>query len=115
MGVSERKADLERTSLSYRALHRDRSPMEADELLDQREADARALVAAGAGAPDPVEPLEDVRQLFRRDSDAGVPDLELGAVFDGPEADRDLALVRELQGVGDQVQDDLLPHVAVDP
>ena len=31
-----------------------------------------------------------------------------------PKRDRDLALERELEGIGDQIEDDLLPHLAVD-
>ena len=48
--------------------------MKVGKLLDEREADARALVRTGARVPDAVETLEQARQFGRRDTDAGVDD-----------------------------------------
>ena len=53
------------------------------------------------------------RQLLGRDARPGVADGQLHRAADGPQADGDLPLEGELEGVGEQVQDDLLPHVAV--
>ena len=94
---------------------RDRAAVQLDQLLHQREPDAGALVGAAARALDPVEALEEARQLGRGDADAGVAHRELDAAPSAaPQRDRDLALEGELEGVGEQVQDDLLPHLAVD-
>ena len=47
--------------------------------------------------------------------DAGVADRELHAPSAGvSQRDRDLALERELERVREQVENDLLPHVAID-
>jgi hypothetical protein len=85
--------------------------VQLDELLHEREADAGALVGAGAGALDAVEPFEDVRGGRRRGCRAGVADGR------GRRRRRrcasahvDLAGERELEGVGEEVEDDLLPH-----
>ena len=57
------------------------------------------------------------RSKMRGSSPAGMPvpvsRTDSSTAADGPEADDDLPLEGELEGVGDQVQDDLLPHVAV--
>ena len=49
-----------------------------------------------------------------RDADAGVAHGELDMRCRLCAADRDLALEGELEGVRDQIEDDLLPHVAID-
>src|SRR5688572_19587420 len=48
------------------------------------------------------------------DAGAGVAHPELGALTPDPERDLDLALEGELEGVGEEVLDDLLPHFTID-
>ena len=62
----ERDAQREGAALARGAGHRGRAAVQGDQLGDQRQPDAGALVAARPGAADPVEPLEQVRQLGRR-------------------------------------------------
>ena len=57
-----------------------RAAVQRDQLGDQREADAGALVGAGPRAGDAVEPLEQVRHLVLGDAGAGVGDAQLGAL-----------------------------------
>ena len=52
----------------------------AGQLADQRQADARPLVAARPRAADPVEAVEQPGQLVGGDADAGVGDLQPDAV-----------------------------------
>ena len=52
-------------------------PCSSHELLHQREADAGALVVRPRAPLDPVEALEQARQLGLRDADAGVAHREL--------------------------------------
>jgi hypothetical protein len=61
-----------------------------------------------------MKALEDARQLGLRDADARVAHRELGRVPYRPERDADLAPMGELEGVGHEVEDDLLPHVPID-
>ena len=70
--------------------------------------------ACALRALDPVEALEDVRHLL-----GGMPvpvslTLELDAIVRRRRRDRDAPLEGELEGVGQEVEDDLLPHVPVD-
>jgi hypothetical protein len=88
--------------------------MERHQLLDEGEADPGALVRPGAGALRAVEALEDVRELLRSYAGAGVAHGELDRLLSLPDGDGDLAVEGELEGVGHEVQDDGLPHVAVD-
>ena len=98
-----------------RSRRRHGAAVQPHQLLDQREADAGALVGAAARALDPVEALEQPRQLGRGDADAGVARRSARPRgLRSAERDRDPALEGELEGVGEQVEDDLLPHVAVD-
>ena len=90
--------------------------MQPDQLLHQRQADAAAFDASAARALDAMEALEQVRQLFRRYAGAGIAhrDLDRLAVGRRPDFYGDFAIERELQRIGQKVEDDLLPHVAVD-
>ena len=65
-------------------------------------------------ALDPMKAIEYVRQFRGRDAGAGVPDDQLELVVDEPHRDGDLALERELQGVRQEIEDDLFPHLAID-
>src|ERR1044072_4256757 len=98
---TERQGDGERRAASRLAGHMDRAPMQLDQLLDQREPDAAAFERAAAGALDPPETLEQVRQFLRRDAGAGVAHDDLGviAALRGSDRDRDLAVERELERV----------------
>ncbi len=88
--------------------------MKPREFLHQRQADARAFVRTGARVLDAVEPLEHARQVRFGNTDAGIRDSQLDAVAGRAQFDRDLAFERELERVREQIQDDLLPHVAID-
>jgi hypothetical protein len=88
--------------------------VELRELLHQREADAAPFVGATARALDPMEALEEPRDLVRGDAGAGVAHRELGGGARLAQRDGDLARERELERVRDEIEDDLLPHPAVD-
>ena len=103
-----------------RALRRARSstrtvpPCSRDQLLHQRQPDARALVRARARALDAVEALEQ-----RGSSSAGMP-MPVSRPCSStsrratPATRVIVPVERELERVREQVEDDLLPHVAVD-
>ena len=90
--------------------------MQPHQFLHQREADARAFERAAPLALDPMEPFEEPGQFGPRDSDPGVADGQFGgpAVPRVAEPDRYAAFEGELERVRQQIEDDLLPHVAVD-
>ena len=115
VGVPFGELDAKRRPATCGALDDDPPAVQLDELADQGQTDSGALVGAPFPALDAVEALEDARQLGLRDPDAGVLDLQDEALGLLPEPHRDLSPVRELERVRDEVRDDLLPHVAVDP
>src|SRR5262249_28949780 len=84
------------------------------ELLHQREADARAFVRPALDAFDAIEALEKVWQLVLWHADPGVRDAQQRALAVARQAQRNMALERELQRVRKQVENDLLPHLAID-
>src|SRR5262245_17491650 len=61
-----------------------------------------------------MEPFEKLRHFVRWNAGPGVThgELDLRATF--AQADLDLALESELEGIGDEIENDLLPHLAVD-
>ncbi len=112
---AEGQGDGEGRALAGRAPGFDVAAVEPDQLVHQSEPDAAALETAPLRAFDPVEPLEQLGQLLRRDADAGVAHLHhrRAAVGRGLHSQADLAVEGELEGVGDQVEEDLLPHLPV--
>ncbi|HEU4403828.1 MAG TPA: hypothetical protein VFS43_00835 [Polyangiaceae bacterium] len=89
--------------------------MLAHQIVHQREPDARALVRAPLGPAHPVEALEQVRQLARRDAHARVAHHQLDVLRQRAQLDRHLAREGELERVREQVRHDLFPHARVDP
>lgn len=112
--MAERQADGEGRALALATAGGDGATVGLDEFLDEGESDAAALVGARAGVLDPVEPLEEAWQLGGGHPDAGVGDRDDRVVVLTVHGDADRALEGELEGVAEQVEDDLLPHVPVD-
>ena len=92
---------------------RDGAAMHADQFAHEREADARPLVRAAAAALDAQEALEDARQGLGGDADAGIGHGQAHRARNRFQPDDDAAPEGELEGVRQEVEDDLLPHVPV--
>jgi hypothetical protein len=88
--------------------------VQAHQFLHEREPDARALLRPGASALDTVKPLEEARQFMLGNTDTGISDYELGHVANSVERDDDFSFECEFEGVRQQIQNDLLPHLTVD-
>src|SRR5579871_295951 len=114
MAASERDADDERAAFTQSAFDADQSTMQLDELLHQGQPDAGSFVSAAAGVGYAMETFKQAGNRFRRNSDSGITHAKLGKISDAFETDFNLSLEGELEGVGDKVENDLLPHVAVD-
>jgi len=94
------------------AVDADRAAHELDEAGADRQPEPRAAVLAARRGIDLGERLGEPLALLGRQSDAGVADAEaqpggIDLVVDGRDADDDFTLVGELDGVGDQVGEDL--------
>jgi hypothetical protein len=109
---SRRNRDREGGPPADDAVDVHRTAVQVDQLVHEREPDSRPLVAAAARPLDAMESLEDV--LVLGDARAGVAHGELCASVTPAQANRDLALERELERVRHEVEDDLLPVRAID-
>ena len=87
--------------------------MQLDHLLDQGQSDAAPFMSASACILDAMKPLKESGHLGRWNSGSSVFDLQLHAIDRGAERDGDPPLKRKLERVGEQVENDLLPHLAV--
>ena len=98
----------------------DRASHQLAQLLRDGEPEAGPPEAAGGGAVGLVERPEEPLGVHRGDADARVPDLERepGGVVGGVrhrDPDRDLALLGELDRVGEEVEEDLAEAPLVSP
>src|SRR5262245_25671966 len=88
--------------------------MHLDDVSDDGQADAQAAILARGRAVGLAKPIEDVRQKSGIDAYAGVRERDLDLALDAPEARFDApAFIRELDGVREQIPDDLLQTVGV--
>ena len=115
MGRSEWDGYVERRTLAQLALGANGAAMQFHQLQHESEADAGALKRAAPLAFDTVEALEQSRQLGLGNADPGVAYDQFYALLVRrlPQLDGNLARESELEGVRDEVEDDLLPHFAV--
>jgi hypothetical protein len=90
------------------------SPVQPGQLLHQREANARAFVGSPFRTLHPVKALEQPRQLIRRNAGAGVADRKLEVAVFLSQGHLNGALERELEGVGEKIENNFFPHLAVD-
>src|SRR5262245_61657655 len=107
-----------RGAVPQRALDPEPPVVRLDDVLHDRQAQPGAAQPARARPADPEESLRQTGQVLAGDADAGVRDRELdgGRTGEGPAPDVDLhaaALGRVLDGVVDQVDEDLPHAIAV--
>jgi hypothetical protein len=83
--------------------------VELHKLLDERQADAGSLQASSLCALHAVKALQNVRKFVCGNSTSGISHRQLDAISVLMEPDRNLAPQRELEGVGNEIEDDLFP------
>ena len=94
----------------------DGAVVHVDNHLAEVQADARAVDMQAAGVATLIEAVEDVLQVVAVEPHAVVGHLECGLLAVGGQADVDgSAVVAVLEGVGEQVGNDLVELAAVDP
>ncbi len=106
--VNLRQREREDTALAYPALHLNIAPQQMRQVARDRQAQPGAAVLAMGAAIGLAEGFEDELMLVGPDADAGIAhgegDAAAGIRID---AQADLALLGELDGVGEQVLEDL--------
>src|SRR5215469_8344796 len=106
-----REGECEGRALADLAGQPDLAPVQLDELPRERKPEAGALVPARTIAAHLAELLEHRRLVLRGDADSGVAHGDRDFSLALAEVDRHLpAFRRELDGVREQIQDDL-PHL----
>src|SRR5258705_8217298 len=107
--LGDRHDERERASLTGGAREPELAAEQARQLAADRQAEARAAVLAAGRAVGLLEGLEDDLLLVRRDADAGIDDRERDRRRrERRDHELHLAFARELEGVGEQVLEDLL-------
>src|SRR5579862_364285 len=71
-------------------------------------------MGSAASPGNPMEALEDLRQLIGRDAGAGIADSEFEVRAGVAQFHFDDALESELEGVRDEIENDLFPHPTID-
>ena len=115
VGTAPRQSDGKRRAPAELALDANCATVQLDQLVHECEPDPRTLLRAAARALDPMKALEQPRQLLRCDANPAVgnPQLDPGVVW-AAHGDPHAPLESELEGVGEEVEHHLFPHVAVD-
>ncbi|MCY1443422.1 hypothetical protein D9M71_598350 [compost metagenome] len=113
-GIALRQNQAEHAALPGAAVDIDLASEQMRQVTGDRQPQASATITAIAGAIDLVEGAEDRLLLIGRNADAGVTDCEHDTAA-SLEADvhADLATLGELDGVGQQVLEDLLQALTV--
>src|SRR5260221_8887999 len=112
--TARRQPQRRRGALAGRAAQLQPPTMQLGHRPRQRQAEPRALVLAGEAAVDLAEGAQRGFEIVRGDADAGVLDRQAEPVRVVAGADRDAAAGGgELDGIGQQVEQDLLEPPAV--
>ena len=96
------------------AFHPDGPAMQGDKLLDKGEPDAGSFVCPPPRAGDAVEPFEKPWHFRFGDAGSRIAHRQFDLIAHGTKANDDLSGHREFECVRHQVENNFLPHVAVD-
>src|SRR5579864_831964 len=81
--------------------------------MDQSQTDPTSFVGSTRHIGNTIESLKQSRDGLRRNSYSCISNAEFGRVAHAMHTDRNFSLKGEFEGVGDQVQNNFLPHVAI--
>lgn len=89
--VRPQECDLEACAATDLAIDADRTIVEHDQALRDRQTKSVAAVAGSARCVNPEEPLEDPFMIPRRNTDAVIPDHEAAQFVGSPRLDPDFS------------------------
>src|ERR1700722_6394728 len=81
--------------------------------MDQSQTDPTPFMSSTRHIGNTIESLEQFRDSFRRNSDSRIPNAKLGHFIYATYTDCNFSLESELEGVGNQIQNNFLPHIAI--
>src|ERR1700679_2694199 len=114
MILSQRDAHDKRTALLRSAFDSNEAAMQFDKLVDQGKAYAATFMGTAANVGNAVEAIEQPGNFLGRNSNARVAHTEFSCASHLLQTNLNLTCKSELESVGDQIEDDLLPHVPID-
>src|ERR1700691_1245400 len=79
----------------------------------QSQTDPTSFVGSTRHIGNTIESLEQLRDGFGRNSHSCVPNAELGQVAHAMHTDGNFSLKGEFEGIGNQIQNNFLPHIAI--
>ena len=88
--------------------------MQPGQLLYERETDSGAFVRSRPRVFDSMESFEHAAKVCLGDADAGVDYAQVDTIVVRAELHPYFAFERELDGIAQEIEDDLLPHVPID-
>src|SRR5450830_504215 len=109
-----RYCEYKRRTELWCAVDLNRAALQVDKIAHQGQPDTRSFMRARLYAFNAVEALEYQRQLIFGNTHAGVRDGQRNMVAIAAEFEADLAIQREFERVGKQVENNLFPHRDVD-
>src|SRR5581483_1352744 len=86
---------------------------ELDQLMHQRQPNAGAFLGPSCRTLDSMKALEQPRYLTPRHTNAGIGNLQHGGRALPVQPDRNSSLQGKFEGIGEQVEDYLLPHLPI--
>src|SRR5580692_3705421 len=113
MGLAASNRHRKRAASTERALHPHAATVKFNQFLNKCQSDPCAFVRPGLDALDAMKALEHPLEMLIGNSHSCVADLQFHYAVRILQCERNLTLERELQGVGEQIQNDLLPHFAI--
>ena len=114
MRRTQRNRHRECTTLTQRALHAHLAAMEPDQFLNEGQANPCAFERPAMSPLDAMKALEYPVAVLLGNPHSRIADLQLDGAIDRFQHDRHGAIEGELERIGQEIRDHLLPHVAVD-
>src|SRR6266850_6461298 len=114
MRLAARNGHCEGRALTWSTRHAHRTPVQKCQFVHQCKPDTCSFMGPTGGPFDAIETFEQARHFRRWYACARIADRQLRRVVGELEIDGDFSSEGELECVGEQIQDDLLPHVMVD-
>src|SRR5690349_2138783 len=114
MVLAARQTHREHTTFSEFAFNAYGAAVQLHQFAHQRQTDARTFLRSAARDFNLMKTLEEFWQLLRGNTDARIAYCQHNVFRCLTQRDFDTACERELESIGNEIENDLLPHVGID-
>src|SRR3989338_2431726 len=111
--TEQRQIEVERGAFTRTAAQNDLRAVQLHQLLGNRQPQTRATLFATGRRIDLIETIEDARLLISGNSDSGVLHHDPRIDIDDLDGNGHPAALRELDGIGDEIEENLLQTILV--